>query len=64
MAHDALSQIRLDNWKLLKNDAIQRHELYNIPADPYEKKDVAAQQPDIVKSMRAEWERWAQTLPK
>lgn len=35
-----------------------RYELFDIPADPFEEKDLAAQKPDVVKDLRAKYEAW------
>lgn len=35
-----------------------RFELYNLEEDPYEKEDLAAQHPEIVTQMRADYDRW------
>jgi arylsulfatase len=34
-------------------------ELYDIAADRVERNNVAAQHPDVVKSLAAEWDTWA-----
>lgn len=44
---------RSQRWKLVNGK-----ELYDIPADPGETKDVAAQHPDIVAKMRKGYEEW------
>ncbi len=40
----------MDNWKL-HYDAEEQYKLYDLHADPYEKNDIAAQQPELVKQM-------------
>jgi arylsulfatase len=40
-------------WRLVKRD-----ELYDIQADPGQQHNVAAQQPEIVRRMRARYEKW------
>ncbi|MBI5397169.1 MAG: arylsulfatase [Verrucomicrobia bacterium] len=41
------------NWRLVKGA-----ELYDIKSDPAQKSDVAAQHPELVKAMRAQYEKW------
>jgi arylsulfatase A-like enzyme len=45
--------VRTQRWKLV-NGA----ELYDMIADPGEKQDLAAQQPDVVQQLRSDYERW------
>ncbi len=45
--------VRDGRWKLLANAALDRFELYDLTADVGEKRDVAAQHPDRVKTMAA-----------
>jgi hypothetical protein len=40
-------------WRL-----VQRDELYDVQADPGQQNNVAAQHPDVVKQMRAHYEKW------
>jgi arylsulfatase len=42
-----------NQWRL-----VHGKELYDIHADPGQEKDVAAAQPDVLKKMRAHYERW------
>ena len=60
------SGIRDAQWKLVhptrKNGG--ELELYDILSDPGEKKNLAAQHPDIVKKLSAKAEAWVATLPK
>jgi len=50
--------VRMDNWKLvaLKNESWR---LYNLAKDRTETNDLAAEHPDRVRTMSAEWEKWA-----
>jgi N-acetylgalactosamine-6-sulfatase len=58
--------IREGNWKLFspsrKNGGDL--ELYDVPSDPYEKNNLAAAHPDIVKSLKAKVDTWRNALPK
>jgi N-acetylgalactosamine-6-sulfatase len=58
--------IRDGDWKLRyptrKNGG--EVELFNIAADPAETKNLAAQQPEIVKKLAAKLSSWVATLPK
>jgi arylsulfatase A-like enzyme len=56
--------IRSGKWKLLMNPDGSRVELYDIVADRTETKDLAASQPEVVKSLRAKLSAWWQSLPK
>ncbi|TAG28228.1 MAG: twin-arginine translocation pathway signal protein [Burkholderiales bacterium] len=52
---------RSGDWKYLKVD---EHEyLFNIPADERERANHASREPQRLAQMRAEWERWAATMP-
>ena len=50
--------VRMDDWKLvaLKNESWR---LYNLAKDRTETNDLAAKHPDRVRTMSAEWEKWA-----
>jgi uncharacterized sulfatase len=56
----AQSAIREGNWKLLRGG--QREYLFDLDADPEEKKNLAADNPEIVKRLRAQLESWAGEL--
>ncbi len=47
------STVMWNQWRLVKGK-----ELYDIKADPGQKKDVAAEHPDVVGKMRNHYERW------
>jgi N-acetylgalactosamine-6-sulfatase len=55
--------IREGKWKLLTNPDGSRTELYDIPADPAEKTDLAAANPDVVKRLSEKVLAWQKTLP-
>jgi arylsulfatase A-like enzyme len=50
--------VRMGNWKLvaLKNEPWR---LYNLAEDKTETRDLAATHPDRLRTMSAEWEKWA-----
>jgi arylsulfatase len=56
--HEGNRAIRADQWKL-----VSKHpggwELYDVAADRAEQHDLAAQNPDRVKAMAAQWDTWA-----
>ncbi|MFW6132847.1 MAG: sulfatase [Planctomycetota bacterium] len=56
--------IRRDRWMLLMNPDLSRVELFDIPADPMQLNNLAAQQPDRVEQMAGEVLAWAKTLPE
>jgi arylsulfatase/arylsulfatase A len=45
-------------WKWYCPEETGTEELFDIEADPFETKDVATANPDIVKAMRAEYDAW------
>jgi arylsulfatase A-like enzyme len=52
------SSVRVGDWKLIhwiEDDSV---ELFNLATDPAEKTDVAAQQPDRAKDLRARLDAW------
>jgi N-acetylgalactosamine-6-sulfatase len=55
--------IRHGRWKLLLNPARDRVELYDIPADPMELDNRAAQHPDLVAALGEQVLAWQATLP-
>jgi arylsulfatase/arylsulfatase A len=58
--------IRNDRWKLVHASGFDRElfggapklQLFDLAADPFELDDRAASQPEIVKQLRAEYDRW------
>jgi len=48
-------QVLTERWRLVRRD---REELYDIRADPGQRNDVAADHPDVVKSMHQQYEGW------
>ena len=57
--HEGNRAIRAGRWKLAAVDPGGEWELYDLEADPTELHNVAASQPERVKSMAAQWEAWA-----
>lgn len=55
--------IRDGNWKLLINEDRSRAELFDIPADPSELKDLADTQPAVVQRLADQVLAWKRTLP-
>jgi arylsulfatase A-like enzyme len=62
--HRAIA-VRTQRWKLVQMEGAAakplkepRYELFDIPADPYEQKDVAKANPDIVRELLKEYEVW------
>ena len=51
--------VMTDDWRL-----IDGKELYAIKTDPSQKQDVAADHPDVVRRLRAEYERWWASVSK
>jgi hypothetical protein len=50
--------IRQGDWKLVKNDT-EPLSLYDLAADIGETRNLAIEQPDRVRAMKAAWERWS-----
>ena len=52
--------VRSPRWHLvsIKGDAKPAWELYDLPADPGEKQDVAGQHSDVVAKLSAEYDTW------
>ena len=51
--------VRSQRWRFVNNK-----ELYDIAADPYESKDVAADHPDVVAELRKAFDAWwVETVP-
>ena len=55
--------IRDRRWKLLINPDRSRVELYDIPADPTEMNNLAAQKPEVVEKLSQQVLAWQKTLP-
>jgi arylsulfatase len=58
--------IRNTRWHLVCDDkkGEKKWELYDVQADPGEKKDVVAEHPDVVREFEAFYDKWwAETLP-
>ncbi len=55
--------VRDGRWKLLMNPDRSRIELYDIPADPREMNNLAAQRPEVVRELSAKLLAWQSTLP-
>lgn len=59
------SSVRAGDWKLIRfycdnADQTDRHELYNLAADPGERHDLAAAQPDRVRQLAARLDKFLQ----
>lgn len=55
--------VRDGKWKLLLNPDRSRVELYDIPTDREERKDVAADNPQVVEALAQKAVEWQKTLP-
>ena len=51
--------VRQGDWKLVWGASDRRWELYDLAADRTETNDLAAEHPERVEAMAAEWEHWA-----
>jgi len=52
--------VRRGDWKLIRFRKRKRLELYNVTEDPYEKNELSAERPDLLKSLEALLDRIAQ----
>jgi arylsulfatase len=59
--HEGNRAMRLGQWKLVARGSDGQWELYDIAADRTELNDLAASNPDRVKDMAAQWDRWARS---
>jgi arylsulfatase len=57
--HEGNRAIRIGDWKLVAKGPGSAWELYNIPADRGETKNLAAEQADRARSMKEKWEAYA-----
>ena len=54
--HDDALAVRSGSWKLIESKTArggQKHQLYNLASAPAETKNIAAEQPDIVRELAA-----------
>jgi len=56
--HEGNRAVRSGNWKIVSTFP-DSWELYDMAADRTESNNVAAQHPDVVKTLGAEWDAWA-----
>ena len=61
--HPPMLAIRDGAWKLFVNHDGSRPELYDIPKDPAEKYNLAAEHPDVVGELTAKALAWQKSLP-
>jgi arylsulfatase A-like enzyme len=57
--HEGNRAMRQGNWKLVAKGPAGKWELYDIDRDRSELHDLAAEQPEHVQKMVAQWEAWA-----
>lgn len=55
--------VRDGDWKLFVDHAGKNAQLFDIPKDPGEQRDVAAQHPEVVQALTTKALAWAKTLP-
>ncbi len=61
--HSPMLAVRDGDWKLLLNPDGSRAELYNVPADPMELTNLAAQHPEVVVRLSLQAIHWQDELP-
>ena len=57
--HEGNAAVRAGDWKLVRQGREGAWELYDLAKDRTEQTDLAAIQPDQVKTLAAQWEAWA-----
>jgi len=57
--HFGHAAIRAGNWKLVRAGQQQPWELYDITTDRVEARDRAGEFPEVVQSLQAAWQQWA-----
>lgn len=57
--HEGNRAVRDGAWKIVAKGVKSKWELYNIPADRTEMNNLAAKHPERVKTMAAQYEKWA-----
>jgi arylsulfatase len=57
--HEGNRAVRIGPWKLVAKGAAGMWELYNIDSDRAELHNLADRQPERVKELSAQWQRWA-----
>ncbi len=57
--HEGNAAVRAGDWKLVRQGREGAWELYDLAKDRTEQTDLAAIQPDRVKTLAAQWETWA-----
>ncbi len=53
-----------DGWKLIFDDKWGQTLLYNLTEDPFEKKNIASENPDLVRQLKDDHFLWAKDFPK
>jgi arylsulfatase len=59
--HTGNAAIRFKQWKLVREEP-HAWELYDLSSDRTELHDLAAEHPDVVADLRAQWETWAERV--
>ncbi|MGH7127282.1 MAG: sulfatase family protein, partial [Planctomycetaceae bacterium] len=62
--HSPMLAIREGDWKLLMNPDRSRIELYNVPNDRMELKNLAHERPEVVERLSRQVLDWQKTLPE
>jgi len=57
--HEGNAAIRVGDWKLVRLGRSGEWELYDMKTDRTELHNVAAEKPEVAKSLAAKWEAWA-----
>ena len=53
--------VRHGDWKAVKDEKSKEWELFNIPTDRTERRNLAARYPEFLDELVAKWKAWADT---
>ncbi len=57
--HETTRAAIVGDWKLVSGGHDQPWELYHLPDDPFELKDLSKQKPEVVENLENHWQAWA-----
>ena len=57
--HEGNQAVRKGNWKAVRDDKSTEWELYDLSTDRIESKNIARQNPQLLRELTAQWQTWA-----